>query len=295
MKRDTIYALGLFDGVHLGHQALLRTCVRLAEENGAVPAAVTFEAHPQSLFSEHAPALLTSSEDRERLLRECGIRELCRLPVTREVMGTPWQDFLERLVEKGAVGFVCGTDFRFGRGGQGTAAMLSEFCRQRGLLCRVVEDRLLDGIRVSSTHIRELLESGRPEAANRFLGHPHVLSGTVISGRRIGRTIGVPTANLALPAGVLCPKLGVYACLAETEGKRYLAVTNVGTRPTVDGHHVTVEPWLLDFSGDLYGKNLRLEFHAFLREERKFASLDELKEAIRENARQTRDLLGNRI
>lgn len=284
--------MGFFDGVHLGHQALLDACVNLAAELGVRSAAITFLSHPQSLFTDTPPKLLTTHETRVALLRHFGVESVYSYPVTREVMGTPWEDFLEELVEFGAAGFVCGADFRFGHKGLGNAKNLREFCENRGLPCIIVEDRTLDGIRVSSSHIRGLLETGQVEEANRFLGHPHILSGTVVSGRRLGRTIGIPTANLILPPEVLCPKHGVYACLAEAEGKRYAAVTNIGSRPTVGGHRVTVEPWLLDFGGDLYGKSLRLELHAFLREERKFDSLEELKAAILENEGQTRNLLG---
>lgn len=284
--------MGFFDGVHLGHQALLDACVNLAAELGVRSAAITFLSHPQSLFTDTPPKLLTTHETRVTLLRHFGVESVYSYPVTREVMGTPWEAFLEELVEYGAAGFVCGADFRFGHKGLGNARNLREFCENRGLPCIIVEDRTLNGIRVSSSHIRGLLEAGQVEEANRFLGHPHILSGTVVSGRRLGRTIGIPTANLCLPPEVLCPKHGVYACLAEAEGKRYAAVTNIGSRPTVGGHRVTVEPWLLDFDGDLYGKELRLELHAFLREERKFDSLEELKTAILENERQTRNLLG---
>ena len=129
--------------------------------------------------------------------------------------------------------------------------------------------------------------------ANAFLGHPHILSGTVVSGRKLGRTLGIPTANLALPEETVKLPFGVYACKAEVEGSTYLAVTNIGNRPTVGGHRVTVEPWLLDFEGDLYGKALTLSFYAFLRPEQKFPSLDALKEEIGKNALQTRKFFEN--
>lgn len=293
MKNQCVVSLGFFDGVHLGHQALLLRCVRLAAALGVQPAAITFSRHPQALFTDTPPALLTSVEDREALLRRYGIEEVHRLPVTEAVMSTPWEAFLRGLLYRGAVGFVCGRDFRFGHRGGGTAEKLEKFCADRGLPCVIVEDQTLDGVRVSSSHIRQLLEAGDVETANRFLGHPHLLSGPVVSGRRLGRTIGVPTANLQLPEGVLCPRFGVYACVAEAAGKRYAAVTNIGTRPTVGGHHATVEPWLLDFEGDLYGKPITLEFHAFLREERKFPTLEALKEAIRENEREAREILNS--
>ena len=165
--------------------------------------------------------------------------------------------------------------------------MLLQFCRERELPCTVVPEQTLEGVRVSSTHIRSLLVQGQMETAVRFLGHPHILSGKVTSGRHLGRTMGIPTANLRLPEWVVCPAFGVYACQVELEGQRYPAVTNVGTRPTVGGHHVTVESWIQDFDGDLYGSDLTVVFHKFLRPEIKFDSLEELQEQIRKDAANT--------
>ena len=155
----------------------------------------------------------------------------------------------------------------------------------------MVPEQEMSGVRISSTYIRELLTQGRMAEADTFLGHPHVLSGTVVSGRHLGRTLGIPTANLHLPEGVIVPRFGVYACRALAEGRAYPAVTNVGTRPTVGGHHITVEPWLLDYDGDLYGKKITLEFLDFLRPEQKFDSLEDLKAAILKNAEQTREIV----
>ena len=287
--RKKIFALGFFDGVHLGHQALIAQCVRLSGAQGAQPAAITFAQHPQSFFAEMPPVLINTVAQREALLKQYGIEAVYALPVNKEIMSTPWRSFLEKLMDLGAVGFVCGDDFRFGFRGEGDAEKLAFFCAERGLACVTVSQQSIDGIRISSTHIRRLLEAGDVQKANAFLGHPHVLTGTVVSGRQLGRTIGVPTANLHLPEGVLVPKFGVYACRACFDGQTYPAVTNVGTRPTVGGSHVTVEPWILDFSGDLYGKDILLEFHAFLRPEAKFASLEALRKEIQKNAQQTRD------
>lgn len=283
-----IFALGFFDGVHLGHQALLRECVDLAREQDAKACAITFAQHPQSLFVKDPPKLINGQQSRIQLLRQYGIGSVFTYPVTKEVMSIPWQAFLEELVDCGAVGFVCGNDFRFGNRGEGNAEKLKDYCAQRKLLCRIVEDQALNGIRVSSTHIRNLLEAGQLEEAVRFMGHPHVIVGPVISGRKLGRTIGVPTANLQVPEGVVRLPHGVYACKAVVDGREYLAVTNIGNRPTVGGHRVTVEPWLLDFDGDLYGKHILLSFYSFLRPEKKFDSLEDLKAEIQENALQTR-------
>ena len=283
-----IYALGFFDGVHRGHQALLAACCRLAAENGCETAAITFEKHPKSLFTDCPPPLINTVEDRESLLRRFGVDQVDILPVTLEVMSTNWEDFLLNLVAQGAVGFVCGDDFHFGNRGEGNAHRLLEFCARRDLPCEIIPEQTVDGVRVSSTRIRNLLEVGEMERATALLGHPHILTGEVVSGYSLGRKLGTPTANLRIPEGILCPRHGVYACRTLVDGERFCAVTNVGTRPTVGGSHVTVEPWLLDFSGDLYGKRLTLEFHQFLRPEQKFESLDALRSEIRRNALQTR-------
>lgn len=293
MKEKTIYALGFFDGVHLGHGALLQECRRLADEQGCKAAAVTFSSHPDTLVLGKTPGLINTIEDRVQLLKKAGMDACVVLPFDRTLMTTHWSVFLSTLMDLGAAGFVCGSDFRFGAGGIGTAKKLEAFCRKRELVCMVVAQQMLDGIRVSSSHIRSLLGEGRMEEANRFLGHPHILSGEVVSGRKLGRTLGIPTANLAIPEGVVQLPFGVYACKAAVEGKEYLAVTNIGNRPTVGGHRVTVEPWLLDFEGDLYGKTLTLSFFHFLRPEMKFPDLNALKEEIQKNARECRKFFEN--
>lgn len=287
-KERTIYALGFFDGVHIGHQALLRSCRDLAASVGARPGAVTFDGHPDTLVWGKAPALLNTAIDRHILLSRYGMEHIASMPFDERLMRMPWQDFFRLLLEQySAAGLVCGDDFRFGYRGEGDADKLQLACAEAGIPCTVVPGQTVDGIRVSSTHIRSLLEAGQMEQAVRFLGHPHILTGTVVAGRHIGRTIGVPTANLALPEGVLQPRSGVYACMAEIDGRQIAAVTNIGSRPTVGGSHVTVEPWLLGYEGDLYGRELTLAFYKFLRPEKKFASLEELRQEIRKNAEQT--------
>lgn len=289
----TIFALGFFDGVHLGHQALLTATVKLAEQVGAMPGAVTFSVHPDGLVSGNAPGLLSTGCERDRLLRLYGMERVLALAFDRELMETHWSDFLEQLLEKGAAGFVCGDDFRFGAGGIGTAQTLGSWCRQRNLPYAIVPQQEVNGVRVSSTHIRGLLEKGEMEQVVRFLGHPYSLSGEVVKGRSLGHTIGIPTANVLLTEGLAVPKLGVYAGYATVEGKEYPAVTNIGSRPTVGGHQVRMESWLLDFSGDLYGKQITLSLLKFLRPEEKFESLEELKEQIWKDAQQVREIIEN--
>ena len=288
-----IFALGFFDGVHLGHQALLGECVRLAEELGCEAAAITFESHPLSLFREDTPPLLTTLQDRFRLLQRYGMDHVCPFPVNREVMSTTWEDFLEELMGSGAVGFVCGDDFRFGSRGAGNAQKLKEFCQVRKLPCIIVPEQSLESVRISSSYIRRQIETGDMATAVRYLGHGHMLTGTVVTGRRLGHKLGFPTANIELPENVIVPRHGVYACWAYVGKARYMAVCNVGSRPTVQGHQVRTETWLLDFSGDLYGQAVTLEFLWFIRPERRFESVDVLKEAVLQDAEMTRNFFAN--
>lgn len=290
MERNKIFALGFFDGVHLGHQALLAACRRMAEETGAAAGAVTFLGHPATLTSGVAPLLINTAADRKRLLLGFGMEEVVELPFDRDLMTMSHTVFLKMLMANyNAAGFVCGEDFRYGRYGAGNADTLRDFCAAEGLPCAVVPQQKLDGVTISSTHIRTLLELGKVEEAERFLGHRHILTGMVVPGQQLGRTIGAPTANLVLPKGMLIPRFGVYICSAMVEGKAYSAVTNVGIRPTMGGKFVTVEAWILDFEGELYGKEISLEMRAFLRPERKFPSVKELQKEIEKNAVQTRE------
>lgn len=292
--KQTIFALGFFDGVHLGHQTLLQECRRLAARTEALAGAVTFGSHPDQLVLGTAPVLINTPADRERLLRQ-KLDRVVTLPFDETMHNTPWADFLTMLRrDYHAAGFVCGDDFRFGAQGRGNGALLAQYCREEGLPWAVVPEQSVHGIRVSSTYIRTLLEQGQLEEANAFLGHPHVFTGTVVHGHQLGRTLGIPTANLSLPREVASLRFGVYACQVALEGQVYAAVTNVGIRPTVEGEGILIEPWILDYTGDLYGREITLEFHHFLRPERKFPTLEALQAEIRRNANETRLFFKNK-
>ena len=196
----TIYALGFFDGVHVGHAALLDRCKTLARENDCRAGVVTFAAHPDTLVLGSTPPLINTPYDREKLLRErFSMERVVTLPFDEEMHTMPWRAFLHMLIEDyAAAGFVCGEDFRFGYRGEGNADALEGFCREQGLVSAVVKDRMIDGIRVSSTYIRRQIETGDMETAVKFLGHPHILSGSVVHGHQLGRRLGIPTANLRL-------------------------------------------------------------------------------------------------
>ncbi len=292
--RKRVIALGFFDGVHLGHGALLRRTRERAREYGVTAAALTFDRHPDELVYGISVPLLNTSAERERLIGELyGIEELLTLHFDTARMEQPWEDFvIHTLVEEfHAIHVVCGYDFRFGARGHGNAQRLAELCKTLGVGCDCIPAVTMGGEVVSSTRIRELLQGGKTEEAVELLGHAHLLSGKVVSGRGLGRTIGIPTANVRLEEGILLPCKGVYSALTTVEGKNYMTVVNIGSRPTVEGKHTTIEPWILDYVGDLYGKELTLELYSYLREERRFESLEALQGEIRRNAQQTRDLL----
>ena len=192
----------------------------------------------------------------------------------------------------GAVHLVAGHDYHFGYKNQGDPRLLQEKCRELGMGCDIIQKVEQDGITISSTYIRTLIAQGEVERADQFLGHPHTLTNRVAHGKKIGTTtLGFPTVNLLIPQGVIVPAYGVYATRVWFDGQCRCAVTNVGVRPTVEDNdgHVTVEGFILDFDGDLYGHEIRMEFYKYLRPEQCFPSMDALAAEIRRNAQQTRD------
>ena len=296
--KERVIALGFFDGVHLGHAALLRRTVEEAARRGVTPAVFTFDRPPKEVLTGTPCPLINSPEDRKDLVQRLfGIREVLMVPFDHEMMTTPWDDFVTNILvgRYHAVHLVAGHDHHFGHKNQGSPELLMEKCRELGLGCDIIPKVEVGGITVSSTYIRRLVEMGQIERANRFLGHPHVLTGTVRHGRGLGSSRLFPTANLIIPPHVLVPSHGVYVTRATLEdGTSYAAVTNVGTRPTVNsGSDITVEACLLDFEGDLYGKTLRVEFFQHLRDEIRFDSLDALKAQIAADADTTRAYFQN--
>ena len=191
----TIYALGFFDGVHIGHAALLKECRGLAKAHGCRAGVVTFAEHPQNQVAGKSPSLITGVRDRERLLyQRFSMDTVVTLPFDEQMHIMPWRSFIAMLVrDHNAGGFVCGEDFRFGHKGEGSAELLERFCGENGIPCTVIPEQILDGVRVSSTYIRSQIETGDMATAVKFLGHPHILSGTVVHGRKLGRTLGIPS------------------------------------------------------------------------------------------------------
>ena len=306
-KQRRVIALGFFDGVHMGHGALLRRVKETADRLGAVPAAFTFDRSPAAAITGKAVPLLSTLEDRNALMNGLyGIQELVVAPF-HTMQHMDWEDFIQSYLvgELRVVHVVAGHDFHFGYMGEGNPERLKAKCQALGVGCDIIPKVELDGVTVSSTYIRTLIAQGEMERAVEFLGHPYRLTRQVTHGKRLGSRLGFPTVNLRIPEGVIVPAFGVYAThvwvlpdypdyrpCTPGEGP-YMAVTNVGVRPTVeDGDQVTVESFLLDFDGDLYGRTVRVEFYKYLRPERKFPSVEALAEEIQHNADQTREFFG---
>ena len=287
-----VIALGFFDGIHIGHGALLERTAQRAKEIGGVPSALSFDTHPDTLVYGKTVPLINSAAGRADLIRRLyGIENVIFIHFDRRVMQMPWQEFVQTLIqEMDAAWMVVGHDFRFGWRGEGTAERLKDDCARRGLGCDIITAVTLEGRVVSSTYIRQLIEAGDMERANAFLGHPHTLVDTVHYGYRLGTKMGTPTINMQFPDGVLVPRHGVYAARAVLEdGSEHMCVTNVGVRPTVSGENrVSVESFILDYSGNLYDRQVRIEFFRFLRPEQKFPTVDALKAQILQDAETTR-------
>lgn len=283
-QRKRVIALGFFDGVHLGHGALLRCVAERSKELNAIPAAVTFDAHPKTIILGQGAPLLTTPSDRADLMRRLyGIQEIIVARFDSGLMHMNWRDFVTDylVAQNGAIHLVAGHDFRFGYMGQGNPQRLQQLCAELGIGCDIIAPVAVDSITVSSTYIRTLVAQGEMERATQFLGHPFCLTEQVRHGKKLGSRLGFPTVNLHIPAGCVVPAFGVYAARLWVDGESYAAATNVGVRPTVDDDgSVTVEGTLLDFNGSLYGKTVRMDFHKHLRPEQKFKTLDALRTQV---------------
>ncbi len=292
MTKQKVMALGFFDGIHVGHAALINKIKQRAEETGAEPAVLTFDVHPDNLVFKKTVPLINSAEDRENILIRCfGINDVVVIHFNQRVMHMDWHDFIDELIDEMNLRWiVVGHDFCFGYKGLGTAEKLKAYCAERGVGCDIIPAVCRDGVVVSSTLIRQLIESGEMEKANEYLGHPHTLTDVIRTGYHLGTKMGTPTINMSFPQGVIIPRHGVYAAKAYIDGQEYMSVTNVGIRPTVsDSGNVNVESFLLDFRGNLYGHRARIDFYKFLRPERKFDDVNELAAQIKSDAQTTRE------
>ena len=289
-QSSCVLALGNFDGIHIAHAALLDSAKMLKERIGAAHIGVwCFEQNPLEFFSAAPPKRILTKTDKISIFLEHDI-DFVVIGDFAKFRDIPADSFIcDHLVkELGCVGAVCGFNFRFGQHRVGDPSMLkTAFGKEH---CIIVDEIQLDGLTVSSTKIREFICSGDMASVNKFLGRPYFLNTVVTGGKRLGNSIGFPTANQIFPEKCIVPKHGIYATVCRTaDGKKHIGVSNVGIRPTItdgsDSHAVNCETYIIDFNSDIYGQNLKVEFYKLLREEKKFSSVEELRQAIDNDAR----------
>lgn len=287
----TAVALGYFDGLHPGHIGVIGAALRQRELNSLMPAVFTFNCDT-TLPKFKSPEDIISFENKRELLEKLGV-EYLYAPDFADVCNYAEENFVREILRgRLNAGFACcGRNFRFGLGGHGTPESLKSIGSKCGISVEIVEDVCLDGELISSTRIRELIRSGEIEEANRLLGYELWFRLPVVYGNGVARTMSYPTINQIIPSTNIIPKFGVYASFVEVDGRQYRGITNIGIRPTVvSGGRTVMETHILDFSGDLYGQNIAISLCRFLRAEKKFSSLEALKEQIAEDIRQAENL-----
>lgn len=283
----TAVALGNFDGMHVGHMAVLEAA-KSFESEGPLPVAVLFDEHSLKAITGKAPAMLMTVTERNRIINENGLR--IETLVFNEIRDLSPSDFVEKILvgRLGAAAVCCGYNYRFGKGASGTAQTMSEICGRLGLQCRVSGEVDVDRCAVSSTKIRGFIENGEIEKANKMLGRPFGFSARVIDGDKRGRVLGFPTINQIIPEELAMPRFGVYQSVVTVNGEKFKGVTNVGKRPTVGTEKILSETHILDFDRDIYGENVDVRLIKFIRPEKKFSSFDELARQIKSDAKEVR-------
>ncbi|UXZ09403.1 bifunctional riboflavin kinase/FAD synthetase [Clostridium perfringens] len=281
-KKSTYVALGSFDGIHKGHLALINKSNELSRKNDSLSMVYTFKNHPRKFINkEGAPKLLVTLHEKIRILEDLNVDLSSFVEFNKKFMELEPEEFIENLIKNYNVrGIVVGFNYRFGHKNKGDVKLLKELCDLKGLELYVIEPFTYKSEVVSSTRIRKALSEGELEDANNMLGRYFSLNGEVVSGKKIGRTINFPTANLKNNDEIILPKIGVYYTNVEVNGEIYKGITSVGNNPTVNGKNTTVETHILNFDEDIYGKHIKLYFIRKIRNEKKFNSLEELKEQL---------------
>lgn len=292
ITRPTVLTLGVFDGLHLGHQEIMRKVVERARAVDAVATAITFDPHPRALlYPDSAPPMLQTLDQRLANLEVLGIEQTIVIPFTREFSGQPAENFLADIIydRLQAREVYLGKGFAFGKDRGGNIELLRVMSEKLGFIADEVEEVQLRGMRISSSKIRKLLAEGYVNLARRLLGRPYGVEGVIIRGNRRGHTIGFPTANLK-PQNRVIPKFGVYATATLIDGSWRKSITNIGVRPTFESDaDPSIETYVFDFDGDLYGDVLRVRFLHRIRDERKFNGIDELKAQIEKDSNRARN------
>ncbi len=283
----TVVALGFFDGVHIAHQEIITSAVKFAEVHGISPVALTFDKSPLEILCPDKVSYLTSAEQKKELVEKLGSKAEF-LPLSKELLSMSPEEFVkEILVDKYKIACaVCGYNYRFGKNGSGDTDVLTKLGEKYGFTVKVCEKIDFDGESISSSNIRALLKEGNISLANKLLGHNFTVKGKVCEGKHLGHKLGFPTANVFFPEKSATSLCGVYQTMVTVNGNKFPAITNVGINPTVGGEKMRSETYILDFSEDIYGKEINIEFIDFIRKETKFESVELLKKQINKDVQE---------
>ncbi len=294
----TVCALGCFDGVHVGHASIIKEAHKIAARNTALCAVWSFSEPPKNFFlaENEKISVLTTEEEKRREMRRLGVDIFVSVTFDQRTASLSAEDFFHSVLigSMNAMHVVCGFNYRFGKGGEGNCDLLARLCEENGIGLSIIPPVKANGITVSSTEIRNSLNSGNITASNIYLGRPYSLSARVINGQHLGRTLGFPTVNQSFPPEKLVPKNGVYVSRITFDRKTRYGITNIGVRPTVDGSTLCAETNVFDFEGDLYGKSVTVEFLEFLRPEKKFESIEHLTNQVYEDISKAKEIIKKR-
>lgn len=280
-----VVALGCFDGVHLGHRAVIERAALTAREIGAHSAVFSFSSSPKNFFKANSAPMITDFEERSELISKLGIDIFVCYPFDAETANMLPSEFFEDILVSrlGAIHIVCGFNYTFGKGGKGNIDTLRALCSEHGIGFTPLPPVEIDGATVSSSVIRSALEAGDIEKAERFLGRPYKITSAVLNGQHLARRLGFPTVNQVLSSDVILPKNGVYLSRVTACGKKYFGITNIGTRPTVESGLLCAETHIFDFDRDVYGETISVEPLRYMRSEVRFSSIDALSEKVAED------------
>jgi riboflavin kinase/FMN adenylyltransferase len=295
--KNSAITLGKFDGLHLGHRQLVDEVVSYKIQ-GLTSIVFSFLLHPSNIFSEKEFELIYTEEEKRVILKRMGIDALISYPFTEETRSMEPEDFIRYILVKqlDTKIIVVGNDFRFGADRRGDVNLLKKYEEVYGYQVIAFEKMKMNNQIISSSIIRNSIKEGRMDKVNAMLGHPYFIRGEVVHGRKLGRTIGMPTTNLIPPSNKLLPPCGVYASKTRLDGILYPGVTNIGTKPTVgEEDFIGVETYIIDYNNDLYGKMIEVELHDYIRPEMKFGALEELMQQMAEDVALTKDYFKKNI